>query len=117
MKNDINKLPKLKITAFHGIFEDKLKRLISKIKKLRKDSTSTSKQQVKNLIIEAKALKRLVRQDVPDDINKHTIQVALRVVDGKIGIDESCPSNQIKMTDIRFVGGLLLIEFNMKPLG
>lgn len=104
---------KAKITAFHGVFEDKLNKIIIRINKLRKDPNSKSK--VKALIVEAKALKKLIKKDKKESYN-HTIHLPIHIVDEQIVIDESESSDRVKISDIRHVGGLLIIEFDMKPL-
>jgi len=109
-------IPESKITAFHGIFEDKLDKLVKNIKKLRKDPSS--KQKVREMILEAKLLKRLIKKDKKHkkETHVHQLQIALRIVDGQIGIDESFPSDRIKMLDISFRDGVLTVDFDIKPL-
>jgi hypothetical protein len=99
-----------KITAFSGIFEDKLHKLVKKIKKikrLRKEKASQAK--IKMLISEAKTLKKLVNK-MPNDNTRQTIEIALSVVDGKILLKESCASNGLQLYNVRYVGGLLIVE-------
>lgn len=75
-----------KITAFHGIFEERLNKLVKHIKKIRKDPLS--KEKVKNLIAEAKELKKLIKKEKVVSVT-HSIEIEYNIVDGHLELQES----------------------------
>lgn len=101
---------KPKITAFSGIFEDKLHKLVKRIKKLRKDKASKS--DIKVMIEEAKTLKKLINK--PQNRNTgETVEIALAIDDGKVMVKESCSSHGIHLVNVRYVGGLLIVDLDV----
>lgn len=97
-----------KITAFHGIFESRLKGLIKKIKELRKQDPS-NKQQLKTLLSEAKQLRKIIKKDKKQS-HEFSIQIP---IDGELkGEPES--TGPIKINGVRLVGGLLIVDYELK---
>lgn len=111
-KENFEKATKPKITAFHHIFEDKLNHMITKIKKLRKDPDSKTK--VKELVAEAKALKKLIKKEKKEQHNHH-IQVSLDVITNESFVIDS--SSRIQILNAKCVDNILTIVFDVKPLG
>lgn len=96
-----------KITAFHGIFESRLKGLIKKIKEIRKQNPS-NKQQLKTLLSEAKQLRKIIKKDKKQ---KHEYSIQIPVFGELNGQPES--SGPIMIKDVRLVGGLLIIDYEL----
>lgn len=103
-------MSKSKITAFHGIFEERLKKLVKHIKHLRKDPTAKS--QLKQLVIEAKDLKKLIKIDKPG-ISNHTIEIAYNIENGILCIDQVSSPTHCENIDIRCAGGLIILDFEV----
>lgn len=103
-------MSKSRITAFHGIFEERSKKLVKHIIQLRKDPTAKPK--LKQLISEAKELKKLLKSEKPG-ISGHSLEVAYTIVDGKLQIDEISSPTKCDNIEIRCVGGLMVIEFDV----
>ena len=96
-----------KITAFHGIFENRLKGLIKRIKELRKQDPS-NKQQLKTLLSEAKNLRKIIKKDKKQK-QQYTIQIP---INGELN-GEPDTSGPIKINDVRLVGGLLVVDYEL----
>lgn len=98
---------KQSITAFHGIFESRLKGLIKKIKEIRKQDPS-NKQQLKTLLSEAKQLRKIVKKEKKQS-QQYTIQIP---VTGELTgpYDSSGPIN---IKDVRLAGGLMIIDYEL----
>lgn len=101
---------KQSITAFHGVFEQKISRIVKTIKKIRKDPNEKSR--VKELLTEAKALKKLINTGRKKP-TQYSIEIPISVVDGQIQLAETSAKTHIKILDTRLVGGLLVVEFNI----
>lgn len=102
-----------KITAYHNIFEEKLKKLVKDIKKLRKDPSAVD--HMKKLLEEARRLKKLLKKERKKPIC-HTIEIALDTQSHLVTIKEASASHAIRVLDARCVGGLLIVEFETKTL-
>lgn len=99
------------ITAFHGVFENKLSQLIKKIRKIRKDPKE--RHRVKDLLAEAKKLKKLIKKDRKKQII-HTIEIPLTVYGECLPcVSDASSKHPIKILDTRLVGGLVLVDFEV----
>jgi hypothetical protein len=103
-------MTKPNITAFHGIFEQRLKNIIKDIKKVRKDPSSKDK--VKRLVAEAKQLKKDIKKEKKSPTT-YQLEIPVHCVDGtpNMGIIGSA---DVKVTEARCVGGLIIVEFTLK---
>lgn len=101
---------KTKITAFHGIFEERLTKLVKHIKKIRKDPAS--KEKVKQLIFEAKELKKLVKKEKVKPVT-HTLEIEYNIVDGHLELQELSSPSKLSNIEAHAAGGLLVINFEM----
>ena len=97
---------KQKITAFHGIFEQRLSTIVKRIKKIRKHPEQ--KEQVTKLLNEAKDLKKALKKGKKPQLR---IEIPIRVVDGVVTLADTSASSSIKILDTRLVGGLLIVDF------
>lgn len=96
------------ITAFHGIFEQRFLSIVKQIKKIRKHPGKESR--VKELLIEAKHLKKLIKKDRKKGI-KHSIEIPIKIVDGQISLGQIGSTNPVRILDTRMAGGLLIVDF------
>ena len=98
------------VTAFHGIFEQKLSNIVKTIKKIRKDPDKKSR--VKELLSEARALKKLIHKGRKQS-NQYMIEIPISVDNGQLQHGETSSRLPIKIVDTRLVGGLLIVEFEI----
>ncbi len=101
---------KRSITAFHGVFEQKISRIVKTIKKIRKDPNENSR--VKELLAEAKSLKKLINTGRKKP-TQYSIEIPIGIVDDQIFLGDTNAKKHLKILDTRFVGGLLVVEFNV----
>ena len=108
----MNSSKKEPITAFHGVFENKLAQLIKKIRKMRKDPKE--RHRVKELLSEAKKLKKLIKKDRKKQ-TIHTIEIPLTVYgEGALPcVSDASSKHPVKILDSRLVGGLVLVDFEV----
>lgn len=99
---------KHKITVFNDIFESRLKALVKRIKEVRKKDKD-NKTVLKVLLAEAKQLQKTVKQQ-----RKHPELYSLCIpIDGEI-VGEPDSSGPIRIKNTRIVGGLLIIDYEVK---
>jgi hypothetical protein len=106
-------MTKASITAFNGIFEQRLKNILKDIKKLRKDPASKDK--VNRLIADAKQLKKDIKKEKKSSDSLYRIEIPIHCKDGE-PVTGIVGSEGIKSVEVRCVGGLIIVEFNMSDL-
>lgn len=72
-----------KITAFHGIFDQRLKALVKQIKKIR-STKDYDKARVKQLLKDAKVLRAHIEVETTKELS---IQIPYKIIDGVVTID------------------------------
>lgn len=102
---------KQKITAFHGIFEQRLTAIVKRIKKIRKHPEQ--KEQVRKLLIEAKDLKKTLKKSKKP---QYRIEIPIRIENSEVVLAETSASSSIKILDTRLVGGLLIVDFQNQEI-
>ena len=109
MNNKKDSVKKEPITAFHGVFETKLQKMIAKIRKLRKEPSGRAK--AKELLAEAKKLKKLIKKDRKKTAT-YTIEIPISSKT-PVSITMASSSHPVRVLDTREAGGLILVEFEI----
>lgn len=90
--------PKDGITAFNGIFEQRLTKLVKDIKKIRKDPASKDK--LKRLISEGRDLKNAVKKDRKASPISHRIIIPMYDINSEGWVGQVYASPNVTVTSI-----------------